>query len=87
MEERGRLLTRHDWEKIFPRGMFSNQKAWEITIDNRLLYPYRMCKECPFFIDVDFNTDNIGCDKDVQWGGICTKHHDAVNKYKVRPCL
>jgi len=70
----GHKLTRKELEQIYPRSMFPNQLAWEITINNRLNDNAKSCVGCPYFLEVDFNVDNA-----LSFEGICKKKHVAIS--------
>ena len=64
-------LSRKELEKIYPRSMFPNDTAWEVTIEEYL--KYSTCIDCPHFIDIEFSVD-----KALSYDGICKKSRIAI---------
>lgn len=72
-------LTRAEVEKIYPRFMFPNELAWQITVEN---YVGKLCCiGCKHFIEIDFNAEDFA-----QYEGICRKHHKAIFSKYISPC-
>lgn len=68
-------LTRAEVEKIYPRSMFPNKLAWQVTVENRV--GKLSCIGCKCFIEIDFKAGDFA-----SYEGICRKHHKAIlNKY------
>ena len=72
-------LTRAEVEKIYPRSMFPNEIAWQVTVENRI--GKFSCIGCEHFIEVDFSAADFA-----RYEGICRKHHKAIFSKYISPC-
>lgn len=72
-------LTRAEVEKMYPRHMFPNELAWQITVESRV--GKFSCIGCEHLIEIDFDAEDF-----LYYEGVCRKHHKAIiNKY-ISPC-
>ncbi len=69
-------MSREELEELFPKDLFVSEDSWKSAIDYREKMGFRTCKGCEYFIDVDFSADFR------EYGGVCTKMHVGVEKYK-----